>query len=125
MFDGIDLVTRGETFSIPELNLKNRRKVDKKIAPYINTTPPRPGTTEYDAFEAVVIETALLSLCQNYPDFTEDMLLDIFTSTQLYKIFRYALGQTDEPKIETGLASANGIAPRPTQAPTGGPSITA
>jgi len=112
MFDGIDLTVRGDVFVIPELNLRNRRKFEDRIAKWIGHTETLiPGSPEHKDFNSLVEDVALESLKQNYKALSSDQLLDLFNNTQLMRIFRIALGTPEEE----GAASAPA---RPTAALT-------
>lgn len=115
MFDGVELTVRGDVFIIPELNLRNRRKFEERIARWIGHDETLvPGSEEHKEFNSLVEDVALEVLKQNYKAFTSDQLLDLFNNTQLMRIFRIALGTPDE-----GAASAPA---RPIVAPITGES---
>lgn len=118
MFEGVSMTLRGDTFTVPELNMRNRREVESEIAKFVgrDMTGITVESPEYKEFFDTISKVALKAMKQNYPDMTEDGFFGLVSQTQLLRIFRVAMGAET---VEGIIPQAENTNHRPTQVPTG------
>lgn len=114
MAPGLEITIPGHVVCCPELSLGQRRH-NKELLDQWDATGKDAATVE-----KLAQETVLIALRRNYPEVTEEDVLE-FTMTDLLNAAQYALAgqlrnQVFKPLGEAAAASTNGVAAIPAAA---------